>query len=170
MKRLLMVAFTLGLTAMASAAVAGASGAQTEPEPAEPIPGTMEVRPSIVAPGGALTAESISPCHPDGAVEWEVVQLAGGGDVGPLGGSAQADADGHWVVDFAAPDDVGRYQFSATCTAGDSAPYTYFAGFSAQYETSPEPPDPAPEPQPEPEPDSPAAPATPVEAEPTFTG
>jgi hypothetical protein len=172
MRRSLMVALSVGLAAGASLAFAGISGAQAE-DPGEPIPGTMEVQPAIVVPGGAVTAEAISPCHPDGAVDWEVIQLVGGGDVPPLAGSAQAGADGYWTVDFTAPDDVGRYRFTATCTMGDSTPYTYSAEFRAQYETPSEPPDtdpdPNPAPGPDPQPGSPE-PASPIPGEPNFAG
>ncbi|HEY8525034.1 MAG TPA: hypothetical protein VIL48_08735 [Acidimicrobiales bacterium] len=174
MRRAAMVAASVGLAAGVSLGFAGVSGAQSDG--LDPIPGTMEIRPEIVAPGGDVTARSISPCHPEGTVEWELTQVVGGGEASPVAGTARADAEGHWAVDVAVPDDQGRYRFDATCTLGDSAPYIYTAELRAQWEhSSSEPPDlptepePEPDPDPEPEPEAPE-PATPVPGEPDFAG
>jgi hypothetical protein len=165
MKRLLKVALSLGLAAAASLAFASTSGAQAE-EDDDSIPATMQLSPEVAAPGQEVTAESVGPCHPEGMVQWEVIQL-GGGDLPVLEGDTQADTDGHWAVVFAAPDDdealddpAAEYRFKAVCTMGDSPPYTYFADFRVEADGSEEP---------DPEPGSPA-PASPVQSQPNFTG
>lgn len=171
MRRLRILALTLGLAAAASLAFAGSSGAQAEED--DPIPATMQLSPEVAAPGQDVTAESVGPCHPEGSVQWEVIQL-GGGDLPVLEGDTQADAEGHWAVLFSAPDDdealddpAAEYRFKAVCTMGDSPPYTYFADFRVEADGS-EAPDPEPG-EHDPEPRSPA-PASPVQSEPTYTG
>ncbi len=167
MKRLLMVALTLGLAAAASLAFAGTTEAQAEEGPGDPIPATMQLSPEVAAPGEQVTAQSITPCYPEGLVEWHVIELSGG-DLPASAGDAQADADGNWTVAFAADDDAlyypAEYRFKAVCTMGDSPAYAYSADFSVVLDGSPEP-----EPEPAPEP-APTAPASPVRARPSFTG
>ncbi|MGH9231530.1 MAG: hypothetical protein ACRD07_22860, partial [Acidimicrobiales bacterium] len=75
MKRLLMVALTLGLAAAASLAFAGTTEAQAEEGPGDPIPATMQLSPEVAAPGEQVTAQSITPCYPEGLVEWHVIEL-----------------------------------------------------------------------------------------------
>lgn len=167
MRRPRMLALTLGLAAAVSLASASTSGARAE-EDGDAIPATMQLAPEVATPGQDVTAVSVGPCHPDGSVQWEVIQL-GGGDLPVAEGDTTADADGHWTVLFAAPDDdeaiddpAAEYRFKAVCTMGDSPPYTYFADLRVEADGSDEP-------EPDPEPRSPA-PATPIPSEPTYTG
>jgi hypothetical protein len=170
MGRRLIVASILGLAVAAWMGFGGTVAAQ-EPEPGDPIPGTMALSAEVVAPGDEVTAESVSPCHPGGEISWRVVKLSGG----PLPfRTAQADAEGHWSVVFTAveaPTPRGnQYRFEARCTLGEEPTYTYFADLTIRSGGQPEPePDPEPDPAPALTPAT-AAPASPVRVEPDFTG
>jgi hypothetical protein len=174
MGRRLIVALVLGLAVAGWMGVGGTVAAQ-EPEPGDPIPGTMALSGEVVAPGDEVTAESVSPCHPEGVVEWRVIKLSGG----PLPfHTAQADAEGHWSIVFTAveaPTPRGnQYRFEALCTLGEEPTYTYFADLTIRSAGQPEP-EPEPEPEPDPAPDpaltpATAAPADPVRVDPDFAG
>jgi hypothetical protein len=166
--RRLIVALGLGLTAAAGVGFGGAVTAYAQQDPGDPIPGTMQLSTEVAAPGEDVTATSVSPCHPEGDVEWRVFKFSGGLNL--LEGTAQADAEGHWSVVFAAVEQGAPrgddYRFEAECTIADGPVHTYFADFEVRAATGPEP-GPDPEPGPEPEP---AAPASPVQVEPDFAG
>ena len=88
-----------------------------------------------------------------------------------------ADEDGNWSIDVSPADpsiplQPGVLTITATCTVNDASgtPIVEYSPATYEIVAAEEPaPEPAPEPEPEPEPEAPA-PATPVVAQPTFTG
>lgn len=195
MKRLLGGGLAFGLAAIGSVVVAGPTLAQEPPEPEfVQLDGALST--DVAAPGEEITASSLDPCtvSEEGAGElfWAVAavdeEVTRVEDVAPL-----AD-DGSWQVTFSAPDDAGEFVFFGVCIpAGlepppeeelDQLPADELVLGEALTEDGGEEPavieyyelpftveGPIPTTPPTTAPGEPVAPpATPVQAQPTFTG
>lgn len=161
-----------------------------------PLEGALSAE--VVAPGTTVTASSVEPCTIHEGEPTELSWAMGSYDEAEprVTGVAPLDADGHWLADFTAPDDTGEFVFFAVCgddvgdgdqigdvselpaevieegkaplvaagTSSEQGPLEYYElWFTVEEETTTTtapPLDTVPV----------ATPATPVVAEPTFTG
>jgi hypothetical protein len=118
----------------------------------------MALSPAVAAPGEEVIAESVEPCPGDDpwVFGWEVRSLSHGDQID--GGADMVD--GHWQVAFPAPQDDGDYEFSAWCQVEEGTPeYAYSAQFAVDTDDSSPPGG-----------TEPPAPASPVQAQPRYTG
>jgi hypothetical protein len=116
MKRLLGGGLAFGLAVMGSVAVAGPSLAQAPPEPEfVQLEGALSTE--VAAPGEEITASSVDPCtvSEDGPGELFWLVAAFDEELPRLEDTAPLAEDGSWQVTFGSPEDAGEFVFFAAC-------------------------------------------------------
>jgi hypothetical protein len=117
MKRILRGGLAFGLATIGSVALAAPSlAAPAEPAGWEQLEGELSA--VVVGPGEGITAASVDPCPVGEMIHWYMGREE---EEGPrVDDLAPVDGDGHWSVDFTAPEDLGDFVFIAVC--GDEVP------------------------------------------------